>query len=236
MLFFPISTRAIKLFVVHSNSRRDEKLRKDLQIHLEGSLQPPRVSINWFKSQTVAGRDWKHESYRHLNAAQVIVLLISPDFLVKDYCNFNLKNNQAAVKDYTKAINIYPKNIDAYIERGKAYFNLKRYETAVNDYTKAIDIDKENTKAHIRRGNARFRLKNYKTAIQDYIQVIRLQPNSTDAADAYQNLCVLNFELKRKRTAIQNCQNAVTLYGKYGEKDSQKKTLNILSRIQRNEP
>ncbi len=66
MSFLLTSTRTIKLFFVHSNSRDDQKLRVKLELHLS-SLEPLRVSINWHKSQRLAGRDWKQESYQHLN-------------------------------------------------------------------------------------------------------------------------------------------------------------------------
>ncbi|MGF2036779.1 MAG: toll/interleukin-1 receptor domain-containing protein [Nostoc sp. CmiVER01] len=85
MSFLLTSTRTIKLFFAHSNSPYDEKLRKNLKSHLS-SLQPLKVSINWQKNQTLAGRDWKQESYQHVNTSQVIVLLISPDFLSADDC------------------------------------------------------------------------------------------------------------------------------------------------------
>ncbi|MBW4448646.1 MAG: toll/interleukin-1 receptor domain-containing protein [Spirirestis rafaelensis WJT71-NPBG6] len=85
MSFLLTSTRTIKLFFAHSNSRDDHKLREKLESHLS-SLQPARVSINWHKSQTLAGRDWKQESNRDLNSAQVIVLLVSPDFLAAEDC------------------------------------------------------------------------------------------------------------------------------------------------------
>ncbi|MEH2339606.1 tetratricopeptide repeat protein [Nostoc sp.] len=79
------STRTIKLFFAHSNSRDDKKLREKLEPHLS-SLEPLRVIINWYKSQTLTGRDWKQESYQHLNTSQLIVLLVSPDFLAADDC------------------------------------------------------------------------------------------------------------------------------------------------------
>lgn len=85
MSFLLTSTRTIKLFFVHSNSRDDQKLRVKLEPHLS-SLEPLRVSINWHKSQRLAGRDWKQESYQHLNTSEVIVLLVSPDFLAEDDC------------------------------------------------------------------------------------------------------------------------------------------------------
>ncbi|MEH2459634.1 toll/interleukin-1 receptor domain-containing protein [Nostoc sp.] len=86
MSFLLTSTRTIKLFFAHSNSPKDKNLRRDLESHLKCSLQSLRVIINWQKNQMLPGRDWKHESCEHLNTSQVIVLLVSPDFLAADDC------------------------------------------------------------------------------------------------------------------------------------------------------
>ncbi|MFN6498795.1 MAG: tetratricopeptide repeat protein [Nostoc sp. DedQUE01] len=85
MSFLLTSTKTIKLFFVHSNSPKDKKLWRDLEPHLS-SLKLLGVGINWHTSQTLAGRDWKQESYQHLNTCEVIVLLVSPDFLAADDC------------------------------------------------------------------------------------------------------------------------------------------------------
>ncbi|WP_414569549.1 tetratricopeptide repeat protein [Nostoc sp. CCY 9925] len=85
MSFLLTSTKTIKLFFVHSNSPKDKKLWRDLEPHLS-SLKLLGVGINWHRSQTLAGRDWKQESYQHLNTCEVIVLLVSPDFLAADDC------------------------------------------------------------------------------------------------------------------------------------------------------
>ncbi|MCX7594258.1 MAG: tetratricopeptide repeat protein [Fischerella sp.] len=58
-------------------------MRKELEPHLN-SLQLPKESIKWYSSQTPAGRYWKQRNDLHLNTAQVIVLLVSPDFLAMD--------------------------------------------------------------------------------------------------------------------------------------------------------
>ncbi|MBW4672689.1 MAG: tetratricopeptide repeat protein [Desmonostoc geniculatum HA4340-LM1] len=85
MSFLLTSTKTIKLFFAHSNSPKDKKLRRDLEQHLS-SLEPLGVRINWQKNQMLPGRDWKQESYQHLNTSEVIVLLVSPDFMTENDC------------------------------------------------------------------------------------------------------------------------------------------------------
>ncbi|MBD2410098.1 hypothetical protein FACHB389_08860 [Nostoc calcicola FACHB-389] len=384
MSFLLTSTKTIKLFFAHSSSRDDEKLRVKLESHLS-SLQPLRVSINWHKSQTLPGRDWKQESYQHLNTSEVIVLLVSPDFLAADDCmkitrramerqsagkatvipvklrpidnwqatpfghlqclpyngepitsrfwprqddafvnivekireevekiqeeqrelqlirdqqkseifasiNHFISNHflnritpsiniptisvsiaasvigvavllgffnsspemqvnnlltqgqdkvdrrdyQGASEDYTQAIKIAPKNIDAYIKRGDVRYSLKDYQAAIQDYTQAIQIAPQNTDAYIKRGKSRHFLKNYQAAIQDYTQAIRLSP---DLPDSYRYRgSIYDKNLPNKQQAIKDYQKAETLYKKQGAKDNLKEMRSRLKRLQQKKP
>ena len=47
----------------------------------------------------------------------------------------------SAIRDYTKAIELDPKFVDAYNNRGLSYDNKKEYDSAIRDYTKAIELD-----------------------------------------------------------------------------------------------
>jgi len=66
-----------------------------------------------------------------------------------------LKNNEDAIADYTRAIRINPDYASAYYNRGREYEDLKKYEDAIDDYTRAIRIDPDYVLAYKRRGNVR---------------------------------------------------------------------------------
>ncbi|WP_414582499.1 toll/interleukin-1 receptor domain-containing protein [Scytonema sp. PCC 10023] len=83
MSFLPIFTRPIKIFFCYSH--KDQKLRDKLEPHLSSLKQEPRVKINWYKYQTAAGRDWKQENNRYLNRADLIILLVSPEFVDSEH-------------------------------------------------------------------------------------------------------------------------------------------------------
>ena len=68
-----------------SYAHRDERLRHDLERHLS-LLQRQGVIRIWHDRQILAGSDRAAEIDAHLNTADVIVLLVSPDFLASDYC------------------------------------------------------------------------------------------------------------------------------------------------------
>lgn len=67
-------------------AHEDEALLKQLKAHLI-LLQRQRVIDLWHDRDISAGTEWEQEISHHLNAAQIILLLISSDFMASDYCN-----------------------------------------------------------------------------------------------------------------------------------------------------
>lgn len=68
-----------------SYSHKDESLRDELEVHLailkrEGSIEA------WHDRKILAGDDLDHAIDAKLESADVILLLVSPDFLNSDYC------------------------------------------------------------------------------------------------------------------------------------------------------
>ncbi|KAM3113490.1 TIR domain-containing protein [Phormidesmis sp. 146-33] len=78
-----VNPDTIELFF--SYSHRDEDLMKELVKHLS-ILKRQGIIQNWHDRQITAGSEWAGQIDEHLNAAHVILLLISPDFLASDYC------------------------------------------------------------------------------------------------------------------------------------------------------
>jgi hypothetical protein len=73
----------MNLFI--SYAREDEAYRKELAKHLSALLRQ-QVITEWQDRKLVAGQDWGREISAHLQAASVILLLVSPDFMASDYC------------------------------------------------------------------------------------------------------------------------------------------------------
>lgn len=74
-----------KIEVFFSYSHRDEELRDEMAKHLS-ILKRQGVIAEWYDRDIGAGSEWAKEIDEHLNSAQVILLLISPDFMASDYC------------------------------------------------------------------------------------------------------------------------------------------------------
>jgi TIR domain len=72
----------VKLF--YSYSHRDEDLRKELVNHLT-NLEHQGVLAPWHDRDIEAGQEWNQEIERHLNEAQIILLLISSDFIASPF-------------------------------------------------------------------------------------------------------------------------------------------------------
>ena len=75
--------KPISLF--YSYSHRDEALRGELEAHLS-FLRQSKLTAEWHDRMIGAGDEWKGHIDRQLAAADIILLLVSADFLASDYC------------------------------------------------------------------------------------------------------------------------------------------------------
>lgn len=78
-------TGAKTLRLFFSYAHEDKKFRNELQVHLSG-LKKRGIISDWYDGGITAGSDWSKEISGNLEAAQIILLLISPDFINSEYC------------------------------------------------------------------------------------------------------------------------------------------------------
>lgn len=74
--------RSVYLF--YSYAHEDEALRDELVKHLK-IMERRGVIRSWHDRKIMPGADWDHEINQHLNNADLILLLISSDFINSDY-------------------------------------------------------------------------------------------------------------------------------------------------------
>jgi hypothetical protein len=72
--------------VFFSYSHKDEELRNALDVHM-APLRRGKLISSWHDRKIGAGTEWDAAISAQLQAADIIVLLLSPDFLASDYCN-----------------------------------------------------------------------------------------------------------------------------------------------------
>jgi tetratricopeptide (TPR) repeat protein len=77
------NSNAIEIFF--SYAREDERLRDELEKHLS-LLKRQGLIAEWYDRKISAGKEWEHEISVYLQKAQIILLLISANFLASDYC------------------------------------------------------------------------------------------------------------------------------------------------------
>jgi hypothetical protein len=71
--------------IFYSYSHRDEALRDELERHLS-MLRREGLISEWHDRRIGAGSDWGTEIDSNLAAADIVLLLVSSDFLHSEYC------------------------------------------------------------------------------------------------------------------------------------------------------
>src|ERR1700674_54219 len=82
-------TPEIKIFYCYANA--DQDYRKKLETHITGLKLRYRLTT-WFDRKILPGDHWEKGIEDNLNSADLIFLLVSPDFMESDYC----KNTEMA--------------------------------------------------------------------------------------------------------------------------------------------
>src|SRR5258706_14260578 len=71
--------------IFYSYSHHDESLRDELNKHL-ALLKRQNLITGWYDREISSGEDFEGEIAEHLNKAQIILLLVSSEFIASDYC------------------------------------------------------------------------------------------------------------------------------------------------------
>ena len=78
-----VQGKPISLF--YSYAHKDEDLRLKLETHL-AALRRGGLIAEWHDRKLEPGDAWKGEIDRHLTSADIVLLLVSADFIASDYC------------------------------------------------------------------------------------------------------------------------------------------------------
>src|SRR2546423_8296044 len=74
---------SIEIFCCYAH--KDAALLADLKAH-SALLQRQGLISVWADTNISPGSNWEQEIEKHLNAAHIILLLVSSDFMASDYC------------------------------------------------------------------------------------------------------------------------------------------------------
>jgi len=132
------STRApIELFI--SYSHKDEPLREQLGTHLS-LLKRQGVIDEWHDRRIGAGQEWAGAIDEHLNGADVILLLVSADFLASDYC-YDLEMTRALERHDARDACVIPVILRSVDWRGAPFAKLQALPRDGKPVTSWLDRD-----------------------------------------------------------------------------------------------
>jgi internalin A len=96
--------RGLSLF--YSYSHKDEVLRGEIETHLK-LLQRQGLISTWYDRKIAPGAEWAGQIDRNLEAADVILLLVSADFIASDYC-YDLEMKRALERHEQGSARVIP--------------------------------------------------------------------------------------------------------------------------------
>lgn len=89
-----------------SYSHKDEALRDKLEVHL-AMLRRQGVIETWHDRRIVAGDEFAGRIGEELERADIILLLVSPDFLASDYC-YDIEMTRAMERHEAREVRVIP--------------------------------------------------------------------------------------------------------------------------------
>ncbi|MDJ0578001.1 MAG: J domain-containing protein [Xenococcaceae cyanobacterium MO_234.B1] len=135
---------------------------------------------------------------------------------------------QKAIAQYTKAINIEPRFINAYLKRCEMYYRLGNHQGILDDCDQILQINPSLAEAFYYQGIARYSLGYVQGAIDSYSEVIRQKPHY---APAYYGRGMAYRDSKETGAAIKDLQIARDLFIAEGNHDSYLQVKENLSKI-----
>src|SRR5216683_1299922 len=94
----------VKIFFCYAHE--DEPLLNKLKTHLKPLQRQGLIDV-WYDRDITAGSEWEREIDAQLDNAQIILLLISPDFMDSDYC-YGIEMQRALERDQRGEARVIP--------------------------------------------------------------------------------------------------------------------------------
>ena len=80
-----LSLNEVRVKVFYSYSHKDEYFRDRFEVHMSG-LKRKNIIEQWHDRKILAGEDWDNSISQNLKSADIILFLVSADFLASDFC------------------------------------------------------------------------------------------------------------------------------------------------------
>jgi tetratricopeptide (TPR) repeat protein len=123
-----------------------------------------------------------------------------------------MNDSKSAVADYTRAIELDPKNTQHYLDRANLYVRSNWYEEAIQDLDLALSLDPERWDAYRERSRAYEGLEQHEQAIQDLGQALSKDYRKSSKAMDYRSRGLIYHRLGQYEAAIQDFDRSIEQY------------------------
>jgi tetratricopeptide (TPR) repeat protein len=121
------------------------------------------------------------------------------------------KKYDEAMTDYTKAVELNPDFVEAYMQRGTlGYRILKKYNEALTDFEKAVQLAPNRADTFLHRGIVKCHLLKFEEGLRDFDKAAELAPNDERI---YFNRGKVKYVLKYDRDDVCDDLNRALLLG-----------------------
>jgi hypothetical protein len=139
---------ALKVFI--SYAHEDEPLRRELQKHLS-VLRRQGLIEYWHDREILPGSDWAGEIDKQIDEADLIMLLISADFLASDYC-YEIEMKRALERHKANEAHVIPIILREVDWQGAPFGKLQALPEGANPVTSSYWPNRDEAFANVAKG------------------------------------------------------------------------------------
>ena len=152
------------------------------------------------------------------------------DFYVRGTLRTQKKEYRLAIEDYTKAIELNPKFVDAYLKRCEMRYKMGDNQGVLDDCYQVFNINPNVAKAHYYQGRARYSLGYTQPAIKSYDTAIA---NDSDYPQAYYYRGIAYKEMLATTAAIKDLSKAAELFRSQKNYEAYRRSQEIVNELTR---
>ncbi|NJK41326.1 MAG: toll/interleukin-1 receptor domain-containing protein [Acaryochloridaceae cyanobacterium SU_2_1] len=127
----------IKVFI--SYSHRDDELKTAFMTHLANLKRQQKINA-WSDRAIEGGEEWDTHIKQQLESAQIILLLISPDFMASDYC-YDIEMQRAIARHDAGTARVIPVILRPTDWKDSPFSKLKALPNDGKPVTQWSDLD-----------------------------------------------------------------------------------------------
>ncbi|HEY6287542.1 MAG TPA: toll/interleukin-1 receptor domain-containing protein [Ktedonobacteraceae bacterium] len=128
---------AFEVFI--SYSHQDQLLRTELDKHLS-NLKRQNIITSWYDGDIIPGTEWEPEIMQRLKLAQIILLLLSADFMASDFC-YSIEMKEAIARHDANQARVIPILLRPTDLKDSILTKLKMLPTDAKPVTRWLTLD-----------------------------------------------------------------------------------------------